>query len=607
MKKWKVFLSTIVFSFLVLFCLNISARSDTVNDMQSDFSQAAAKYQVPEPILMSVAYSETVWNNHNFQPSMNGGYGVMHLTDAKGLGASTNSSALETAVTAANLSGESLADVKSDDAANINAGAALLAKYQKDLGLPLSSDINQWYGAVAKYSQNTEQSAAEQFATNVYSTIKSGTSEKFADGSTLTLSKQAIDPDVTQITKLNLQNNTTKDPNYPSSLNVQYIPAAHSAFDDKGDYGNYDRSNRTQNGLDVRYIVIHNTETTYEDALKLFQGQSYAAANFLVRSNDGQIAEIIRPENVAWHAGNWYVNSHSVGIEHEGFAVQGGKWFTEPMYEQSAKLVKLLAKRYNVPLDREHIIGHDNVPGLEAKDQAGMHWDPGAYWNWNHYFKLLGVDLNKPAKKKSDVVTITPNPKYSLKGKTEKLTYNGDELTKTGTNFVYLHQSPSFSSKFITNANFKAGKSGTTEEPDWSDKAVYGQQFVKAGQKGDWTAIYYDGKKAWFYNPGDKNVTNASGTVITAKNSTADVFGGAYPPAAELNNHGFKSAALKPFAKLKQGQKYVVGGIYTADYYNSTLNDETEEQYFTGKEHYVQIQFNHRIAFVKQSEVEFTK
>ncbi|GHP14574.1 amidase [Lentilactobacillus fungorum] len=607
MKRRGTFLSVIIFSFLLLFCFNIKAKGDTAGDLQSDFSQAAAKYQVPEAILMAVAYNETVWNNHQFEPSMNAGYGMMHLTDAKGLGDDTDSAALETAVDAANLSGESLTAVKSTDAGNINAGAALLAKYQAALGLPLSSDINQWYGSVAKYSQNTEQSAAEQFANSVYATIKSGASEKFTDGTTLTLTKQDTDPDVTQITKLNLQNTGTQDPNYPSGLNVQYIPGLHAAFDDKGDYGNFDRSNRPQNGLDIRYIVIHNTETTYEDALKLFQGKSYAAANFLIRSNDGQIAEVIRPENVAWHAGNWFVNSHSVGIEHEGFAVEGGKWFTEPMYEQSAKLVKLLAKRYNVPLDRQHIIGHDNVPGLEAKNQSGMHWDPGSYWDWNHYFKLLGVDLKHPTAKKSNIVTITPNAKYNLKGKTEKLTNQGHELTEVGANFVYLHQSPSFSAKLMTDPNFKKGKSGTTEEDDWSDKAVAGQQFVKAGQKGSWTAIYYDGKQAWFYNPANRNTTVADGAEVTAKGKTASVYGAAYPSASELTSHGFKNAAIKPFATIKSGQKYVVGGIYLADYYNSTFSDQTQEQFFTGKDHYVQIQFNHRIAYVKQSEVEFTK
>lgn len=61
------------------------------------------------------------------------------------------------------------------------------------------------------------------------------------------------------------------------------------------------------------------------------------------------------------------------------------------MYRQSAKLVRYLAHRFGVPLDRAHILGHDNVPGPNADKIKSMHWDPGPYWDWAHYFDLLGA------------------------------------------------------------------------------------------------------------------------------------------------------------------------------------------------------------------------
>lgn len=55
---------------------------------------------------------------------------------------------------------------------------------------------------------------------------------------------------------------------------------------------------------------------------------------------------------------------HSLGIEHEGVLVDGARWYTEEMYQASARLVRYLAARYRIPLDREHILGHDELPGL---------------------------------------------------------------------------------------------------------------------------------------------------------------------------------------------------------------------------------------------------
>ena len=51
----------------------------------SAYSAAAAKYGVPESVLLAVSYAETRWDDHAGKPSTSGGYGPMHLT---GLGAS---------------------------------------------------------------------------------------------------------------------------------------------------------------------------------------------------------------------------------------------------------------------------------------------------------------------------------------------------------------------------------------------------------------------------------------------------------------------------------------------------------------------------------------
>nr|BFE80916.1 hypothetical protein GCM10020093_035170 [Planobispora longispora] len=134
----------------------------------------------------------------------------------------------------------------------------------------------------------------------------------------------------------------------------------------------------------------------------------YLSWHFTLRSGDGRIAQHLRAQDVGWHAGNWDVNSRSIGLEHEGYLAKGGAWYTEAMYRASAKLVRHLAGKYRVPLDRAHIVGHDNVPGTTRATVRGMHTDPGPYWDWERYFQLLGRPLSRAVRKGGRSVLILP-------------------------------------------------------------------------------------------------------------------------------------------------------------------------------------------------------
>jgi hypothetical protein len=116
-----------------------------------------------------------------------------------------------------------------------------------------------------------------------------------------------------------------------------------------------------------------------------------ASAHYTVRSSDGFVGQSVSEKDIAWHAGNWSYNQTSIGIEHEGY-VSDSKWFTEAMYVSSAKLSAHLAKKYDIPIDREHIIGHDEMPDPYNPGQyggAGHHTDPGDYWDWDNYMSYV--------------------------------------------------------------------------------------------------------------------------------------------------------------------------------------------------------------------------
>lgn len=389
---------------------------------------------------------------------------------------------------------------------------------------------------------------------------------------------------------------------------MQNVPALYKAFSDAdGDYGNYDLANRPYDGQKIRYIIIHDSEVSYEGTMNTFLQQNYVSSHYVIRSSDGQITKMVDPKDVAWHAGNWYINSHSIGIEHEGYAVEGSTWYSELMYRASAKLVKYLAKKYDIPLDREHIIGHEEVPGLSPSRQVGMHWDPAAYWDWAHYFDLLGAPFSKKThalnlKKNNGIITINPDYKTNK----PETSYNNQPLEPKSSNFVYLYTEPSFDAPLISDPLLHSNGSGTNVLNDWSDKAVAGRSYYTVDQMKDWTAINFGGQKAWFYNPKGVNTVTGSGLMITAKKGAASipVYGSAYPEVSAYEKFSIPAVEITPIYSMPAGQIYVAEKATCSDYYYAKLFNKPETDHVvSGEDQYYQISYNHRIAFVKKSDV----
>lgn len=593
--------------------------------LQTAFTEAAAEFGVPQSVLMSVAYNQSRWDHHGEHPSVAGGYGIMHLTDLEGEAAAdlighskgdveeidrtaADDPTLHTLDTAAELLGVDEDVLKSDPEQNIRGGAALLAEYAYETLGYLPENPADWYGAVAKYSGSEYADIAFDFADEVYATVQRGESRQTADGQQVALAAANVTPNKSTSDSLHLRNADQTGADCPNGLACRFIPAAYTQYSaSPTDYGNYDLANRPDDGLDIKYIIIHDVEGSYNSAIKTFQSKSYVSAHYVIRSSDGQITEMLRPENVGWHGGNWYFNTHSIGIEHEGVAVEGATWYTEQMLRSSAKLVKYLAERYDIPLDRQHIIGHDDIPGLTPTNQRGMHWDPGAYFDWKHYFDLLGAPFNpSDADQDSNIVTIAPN--YHTN--TPVLSYTGGRLLEPqSASFVYLRQAPSADAPLISDKALQpSGTPGTTAINDWGNKASTGQSFVQADQQGDWTAIYVGGQKAWFHNPNGKNTVPGSGTVITPKagKTSIPVYGAAFPEAAAYAKAGVPARLNTPLQyTIPAGQLYVAGEPVQSSYYYAKLYNQPDTyRVVIGEDVYYQIYFNHRHAFVKASDVD---
>jgi N-acetyl-anhydromuramyl-L-alanine amidase AmpD len=145
--------------------------------------------------------------------------------------------------------------------------------------------------------------------------------------------------------------------------------------------------------------VIHVTEGSFWGSVRWLRNQRSRGSSHYVVSRGGDIVQLVSTSDVAWHAGNRWVNRHSIGVEHEGFSARGG--FTEAQYEASARLLAYLATRAGMPIDRRHGIGHAEVSapggGVGGSDH---HTDPGRHWDWHRYMALVrrfAKDPQRPA------------------------------------------------------------------------------------------------------------------------------------------------------------------------------------------------------------------
>ncbi|MCF3118609.1 N-acetylmuramoyl-L-alanine amidase [Streptomyces arenae] len=152
---------------------------------------------------------------------------------------------------------------------------------------------------------------------------------------------------------------------------------------------NWRRADRPDD-YDIDRVVIHVVQGGYQTALRVFKDPGHGAAAHYVVRKDGHIAQMIRELDVAFHAGNKRYNERSIGIEHEGFVDKKAS-FTDAMYAASARLTAGICRRYDIPVDREHIIGHVEVPGTD-------HTDPGPYWDWDRYLRLVRAARDAPEK-----------------------------------------------------------------------------------------------------------------------------------------------------------------------------------------------------------------
>lgn len=161
-----------------------------------------------------------------------------------------------------------------------------------------------------------------------------------------------------------------------------------------------------RNNTPIDMLVIHVTEsdtlsgtvawfsTKPLDAAGNAQPHPVASAHYVV-GQDGSVCQCVPEAITAFHAGNADVNRRSIGIEIVGHT-ETLRIPAEQMLALGELVTDIRRRHPNILLDRQHIIGHDEVPNPNDPTRFGGlngHTDPGPHFDWTTFFAQLIPDV----------------------------------------------------------------------------------------------------------------------------------------------------------------------------------------------------------------------
>jgi N-acetyl-anhydromuramyl-L-alanine amidase AmpD len=199
-----------------------------------------------------------------------------------------------------------------------------------------------------------------------------------------------------------------------------YLPMTASATDYKIDWKGSPNFWSGRDGNSPLAICDHIMQGAMESTNGWFKNlRSDVSSHFGVAA-DGRIWQWVKVEDTAWANGvfqnpdtsvDWIANcvrnninpnNVTISIEHEGYT---GKTLPESQYQATLWLHRYLCKNYNIPVDRKHLIGHNQI------DKVSRASCPGTAFPWDRLLKDLSnntVVVQPPAPTPPPVAVVTP-------------------------------------------------------------------------------------------------------------------------------------------------------------------------------------------------------
>ena len=306
--------------------------------------------------------------------------------------------------------------------------------------------------------------------------------------------------------------------------------------------------------------------------------------------SDGTVYQMVHEKDVAFQAGNLWFNQHSIGIEHAGFAATGYQWYNAAEYLASANLTVYLLNKYHISLDHNHIVGHGTVSAPNLANTPN-HVDPGPYWLWDYYLRLIRAQLLQPA----FIRPATPHV-IALHPATDQnpLGANGTE-TVNNFNFFYLYSGPSTKSGLIPQEGSPSDITDETSNVEPAISYYYVNQVTDPAGTGD--TMY----EIWY---GESDQVPAGSFFTNAKLAWLAVPPGTASPATAMvvmlksANGSPIQISGKPAANTSTVDYHIgdapSGSLFVSGY--TVHEDGTNNVWYS-------INYNHRQAWVPASSV----
>lgn len=174
----------------------------------------------------------------------------------------------------------------------------------------------------------------------------------------------------------------------------------------------------TRFGWDPKIVVLHIMAGTLSGTDSWFKNPNSGASAHYGIGKNGEVHQYADEISAPWANGvirnpkaklikkyNSNPNFYTISIEHEG---QTGKKWSSAMFNKSAKLTADICKRWNIPIDRSHIIGHYEIDSVNRPNCPGT----GLTSRWKEYInKVQEYAYPKPNPKPDPEPQPKPKPK----------------------------------------------------------------------------------------------------------------------------------------------------------------------------------------------------
>ena len=270
-----------------------SQRAELLGDspLVKVFHDAETESGVPAEVLASIAFVQTGFSMNLYPVEELG-----HAPKEVGLMAIGTAGKVDVNV-AAELVGLPTSILSADPEANVRAAAAWLASEARRRG-SVPTNAEGWRPLVIAYG-------GEELGDEVVRRLRLGFETEDEEGRSIQLKVDGPEDGLGEIAQAL---------GYPGA---KWNPAYS---------GNY--TNASRGASQINYVVIHTTQGSYAGTISWFKNPSAkVSSHYVVRSSDGQVTQMVDDQDIAWHDACF--NSNTIGIEHEGYVQDPGKWYTD--------------------------------------------------------------------------------------------------------------------------------------------------------------------------------------------------------------------------------------------------------------------------------------